>query len=313
MYPFLHLFGHVAASYYVCAAMAGILGFLLAACTLRKKVPAIWCVALPLLSVVFAIVGARLLNVLINPKGYGEGFRPWTMSYKNLSLMGGLALGLLAIVIFCRIGKLRTLEVLDAFVLPSACGIVILKVGCFLNGCCGGKDTKMPWGIDFSRGEKQYLDPFHMIPAAKHIVHPTQLYEILCAVLALVLAMVAGHLLREKRWIRTGGGASEESLNESGGTALDDPPVQAVRVIPGVQAATFASAFAIGRWIVLPYRALAYPKHVITTLYPIFYGTIALLGLGFVIGQILRTRRMHAEKGSESEEQMTPAEKDSGS
>ena len=31
MYPFIHLFGKTIASYYVCAALAGIVGFLLAA------------------------------------------------------------------------------------------------------------------------------------------------------------------------------------------------------------------------------------------------------------------------------------------
>ena len=39
----------------------------------------------------------------------------------------------------------------------------MVRVGCFLNGCCYGKPTKLPWGCEFAN------------VAGKR--HPTQLYE----------------------------------------------------------------------------------------------------------------------------------------
>ncbi|MBR5975868.1 MAG: prolipoprotein diacylglyceryl transferase [Clostridiales bacterium] len=260
MYPFLHLFGRYIATYYVCAATAGIVGFLLAAFTLRKKLPGAGRWILPLITVVSAIIGARLLNVLINPKGYGEGFRAWSLQYKNLSLMGGLATGILAILTFCLLARKDPRGILDAFVLPAASGIVILKIGCFLNGCCGGKSTKVPWGVEFpgNKNTTPVFDPLHIIVPSKNIVHPTQVYEIIGALIALVLALVLSRLMKK----------------------------------PGVSAAAFSGAFAVARWIVLPFRALSYPKYVIHILYPILYGSVALLCLAFVLWS---ARRRHVD------------------
>lgn len=58
----------------------------------------------------------------------------------------------------------------------------IARVGCFLNGCCWGAHTKMPWGVSYPHRSlpwRQHLndklitsDVHHSLP-----VHPTQLYE----------------------------------------------------------------------------------------------------------------------------------------
>ena len=271
MYPFLHIFGINISTYYVCAALAGIVGFLLAAHALSRPVralagapdvgaygsssqepvvPGAWRWFLPLIAEVLAVIGARLFNVLINPSNYGENFHAWTLTYSHLSLIGGLALGLIGILAYCLIAKKDPRPVFDAFVLPAGCGIVILKIGCFLNGCCYGKITKLPWGMEFPSNESAYasIDPLGIFSSGKHIVHPTQLYEILGALIALGLALLL------KKHLGAGGSA-----------------------------AVFAAAFSIARWIVLPYRVLGYPKYVITTLYPILYGGTALLCIGYSV------------------------------
>ena len=49
---------------------------------------------------------------------------------------------------------------------PSvAIGYAITRIGCFLNGCCYGAPTSLPWGVRFH--EHGFLTP----PS-----HPTQLY-----------------------------------------------------------------------------------------------------------------------------------------
>ncbi len=277
MYPFLHIFGINISTYYVCAALAGIVGFLLAAHALSRPVrsaagaapvasgvnapegtdfrpePVVngaWRWFLPLIAEVLAVIGARLFNVLINPSNYNENFHAWTLTYSHLSLIGGLALGLAGILIYCLIAGKDPRPVFDAFVLPAGCGIVILKIGCFLNGCCFGKSTKLPWGMEFPSNESAYasIDPLGIFSSGKHIVHPTQLYEILGALIALGLALLL------KKHLGAGGSA-----------------------------AIFAAAFSIARWIVLPYRVLGYPEYVINTLYPILYGGTALLGIGYAV------------------------------
>ena len=263
MYPFIHLFGKTIASYYVCAALAGIVGFLLAAHMLGRlnkkenkdlpsggRSPCLWCFLLPAAMEVLAVIGARLLNVVLNPDVYKKGFSVFSISYRQLSLMGGLILGLLGILLFCAIWKKDPRKILDAFTIPCATGIVILKIGCFLNGCCAGKKTDLPWGMVFPGNDAQMKaqDILRLFYSGPVKVHPTQLYEILGALIALTLAL----LLQKKAG-------------------------------PGGMAAVFAGTFSIARWIVLPYRVLSYPKYIIHIVYPILYGMITLLCLGYAV------------------------------
>lgn len=82
----------------------------------------------------------------------------------GLSSMGGIAGGLLAIVITSRAQCLPTLEVLDALAPGALVGFAVGRIGCFLAGCCYGRVTALPWGIVFP---DLGLDPRH----------PVQLYE----------------------------------------------------------------------------------------------------------------------------------------
>jgi phosphatidylglycerol:prolipoprotein diacylglycerol transferase len=66
----------------------------------------------------------------------------------------------------------------DLFVVPLCVGIALGRVGCFLTGTddhTAGRATSLPWGVNFGDGVAR---------------HPTQLYEILFAVLlaAVILA-----------------------------------------------------------------------------------------------------------------------------
>jgi phosphatidylglycerol:prolipoprotein diacylglycerol transferase len=45
-------------------------------------------------------------------------------------------------------------------------GLAIGRIGCFLNGCCYGKVTDLPWGVEF---------PEAYPPGTQR--HPTQIYE----------------------------------------------------------------------------------------------------------------------------------------
>lgn len=62
----------------------------------------------------------------------------------------------------------------NIFVIPACVGIAIGRLGCFFRGCCFGKPTNSSFGVDFG----------------DHILrHPTQLYEIVFALIFLVYAL----------------------------------------------------------------------------------------------------------------------------
>jgi len=56
-----------------------------------------------------------------------------------------------------------------------------------MNGCCYGKPTDLPWGIQFPPGHETYPNP----------VHPTEIYD---AILNLVLYLFLAWLYRKKKF-----------------------------------------------------------------------------------------------------------------
>lgn len=293
MYPVMHVLGHSVLTYYVCAAAAGAMGWLLSAISLRRSLHRSWkaSLLLPLAVVVSAIIGARGLNILTNPGAYGEAFHPLTLQYTKLSLMGGLVAGGLVILLYCWIAggsgedsmgsekrEVKTGAVIDAFVIPTAVGIILLKLGCFLNGCCFGKPTEGPLGMVFPANASRYrfLDSLPLIRASSPRVHPTQLFEIGGTVLSLGLALLMEHAFCKEKTTRI---AQSEPDNRDRGRG---------RSADGLRAAVFAAGFALTRLIVLPLRALPYPKVVVTVFYPALYGTVILVSV--CLGWLLKKR-----------------------
>jgi phosphatidylglycerol:prolipoprotein diacylglycerol transferase len=71
---------------------------------------------------------------------------------------------------------------------PSiALGYVFGRIGCFLNGCCYGRECSLPWAVHFPPGHETY-------PKG---VHPTELYD---SFLSLILYVGLAWLYRRKKF-----------------------------------------------------------------------------------------------------------------
>ncbi len=83
------------------------------------------------------------------------------------------------------------LEVFDIFSPTLAMGIGITRIGCFLNGCCFGTPTGLPWGVQF---------PDHSIPwmifRDQHL-HPAQIYS---SAYGFLLFFVLHQLLKRRQF-----------------------------------------------------------------------------------------------------------------
>jgi phosphatidylglycerol:prolipoprotein diacylglycerol transferase len=80
----------------------------------------------------------------------------------------------------------------DAFAPGIALGQAIGRQGCFAAGCCWGKPTTLPWGVEFTEAGHEVTG----VPLGVHL-HPTQLYESFAA-FALFLFLIWLH--RRKRF-----------------------------------------------------------------------------------------------------------------
>src|SRR2546427_4794187 len=64
----------------------------------------------------------------------------------------------------------------DALAPSTALGTMFGRIGCFLNGCCYGRPTHMPWGVVYPP------DSFPGLEFGETPIHPAQLYNSLLGV-----------------------------------------------------------------------------------------------------------------------------------
>ncbi len=112
--------------------------------------------------VLAGILGARIFYVLLNLDYFtADPVEIIRIQNGGLAWQGGLVVGLTTAIFMIRQRKLPFWPTADLMAPYVALGHSIGRIGCFLNGCCYGKEV--PWGIYF---------PVH---GAR--LHPTQLYE----------------------------------------------------------------------------------------------------------------------------------------
>lgn len=231
----------------------------------RKKLPwqRSW---LLLLSMTAAVpVGARLLHILSNPQLYQEApTRMWSLQLTGFSLMGGMLLAALTGIILAWMLRYDPWPLADAAAPGLGLGIILIRMGCFLNGCCFGKVTDLPWAIHFpvnSLPYQYYLPDMLASPSSLLFglirspgIHPTQLYE---AGAALLITLFIIGLERS-------------------------------RVPAGVPFLTFALLFSLFRWgnsfLRVPAQTLQIPGMV----YPLIYLSIIIVS-GILIFLRFRT------------------------
>jgi phosphatidylglycerol---prolipoprotein diacylglyceryl transferase len=187
------------AAYSTFLVLAGVVALALATRgAVRLGVPGRAAVAGYTLAILAGFVGARLLDVAFDWGPYAQApGRIVALEFRGFALYGGLVAGLLvAAVLACR-WHVSMWSLADSAVPAVAAGIVLMRIGCFLNGCCGGTPTDLPWGVAFpTKGpgiEVQLLQSIGLssVSDGSVPVHPTQLYELgaalVCAAIALRL------------------------------------------------------------------------------------------------------------------------------
>lgn len=197
-------------------------------------------------------VGARLFNVIINFDWYYEDFsRIYAFNAGGFSLYGGALFAILAGVGISYWRGVKVYKFGDTVIPFVGIGIAVMRVGCFLNGCCFGKETHLPWGVKFPE-----MSPAHIHQISHNLlgsvsvasVHPTQIYELVAALIGVALSF---YIIKK---------------NKPAGSAFF----------------AFVIWFSVFRWVNMYLRELPYSEMVVSDFYPGFYAVIILLGGGFI-------------------------------
>ncbi len=140
---------------------------------------------------VSSALGSRLLFAVNNYSLFKSNLlNIFSLSPGGLAFTGGLILSIFAAVIYMKATHLPSWKIADFAVPALAVGIFLTKIGCFLGGCCYGKETCFFLAVRF---------PPDSLAAQKfgtlHLVHPAQLYEAHSGliILAVVILYVRKH------------------------------------------------------------------------------------------------------------------------
>jgi phosphatidylglycerol:prolipoprotein diacylglycerol transferase len=156
-------------------------------------------VTIAYIMIIGGIVGARLFYVLTHlaefEGNWSATFNPFasaSFGIAGMNIYGGVLLAIIGTWIYSRVKGMSTLEVFDYFAPTMGLGLGVTRIGCFMNGCCFGTPTDLPWGVEFPAGSIPYS-----VFGDAHL-HPAQLYSSLYGIL---LFIVLHNILKRRVFI----------------------------------------------------------------------------------------------------------------
>ena len=136
---------------------------------------------------VASVIGSRVAYVLPHWNEFHS--RAWTVLFVwegGLTFYGGVLLAVPVGFWYLWKNHMPIWRTADLVAPAFALGLFFGRIGCFLNGCCFGNPTRLPWGISFP---ENCPAGYQFGDLAK--LHPSQLYESLAGlgILGLLLLL----------------------------------------------------------------------------------------------------------------------------
>ena len=184
----------------------------------------------------------------INPGNFAGALKWYSLQLAGLSLYGGVLGAGLALAAALHRWETPIFPALDAMTVPGGVAFCIVRIGCYLNGCCAGRATRCIFGVVFPVREasRQMLKEAVPFLSPVQTVHPTQVYELVGAAVGLPLII----------WL-----------------------CRHFRMRDGALFLLYGAWFSAVRLAVLPLRALTYSSVVKTVIYPFIYLLFCLCGI----------------------------------
>ncbi|MDP2211001.1 MAG: prolipoprotein diacylglyceryl transferase [Candidatus Aquicultor sp.] len=256
----------------------------------RDGLPSRRSLAVLLVTAIALPVGARLWHAITNPETYAnEPWRLWTLQASGHALFGGVFLASVAGVLAARQLRVDLWRLADAAAPALGAGIVVMRLGCFANGCCFGKLTDGPTGVTFPPGSYAHFwelaHGYIKLFEGPLPVHPAQLYEAAGA-LACVAVWAVVRRFRVPHDV-----VSDMPSGTSNGTARGIPD--------GVPFLSLVTVFAVVRTLNWTLRV---PPDTLTEpgiYWPIYAATVAVC-LALVVVRFVVTRRSYSTAPSDS-------------
>ncbi|MBN2269172.1 MAG: prolipoprotein diacylglyceryl transferase [Sedimentisphaerales bacterium] len=110
-----------------------------------------------LYALVAGVVGARLFYVLHYFQEFcSQPLAVFAIWKGGLELLGGVFGAIAVIILYLIYHKLPLRQYLDILAIGLMAALMFGRIGCFLNGCCYGKPTDLPWAVRFPYNSLAY-------------------------------------------------------------------------------------------------------------------------------------------------------------
>ena len=110
-----------------------------------------------LYSLIAGVGGARVFYVVHHFDQFqGRLSSVFAIWQGGLELLGGVVLAIIVIFFYLCYHKLPIRRYLDILAIGLMAALMLGRIGCFLNGCCFGKPTELPWAVRFPYGSFAY-------------------------------------------------------------------------------------------------------------------------------------------------------------
>jgi len=149
--PFLHLTISTFGPMIVLGFLAAL--FMMRRLSRRARLDPAMITNAALYSLIIGVVGARAFFVV----HYFDQFREYPLNifatwHGGLEFLGGVIPAVGFLLFYLHHHKLPVRRYLDIMAIGLMMGLAFGWIGCFLNACCFGKPTDLPWGVRFPYG-----------------------------------------------------------------------------------------------------------------------------------------------------------------
>jgi phosphatidylglycerol:prolipoprotein diacylglycerol transferase len=114
------------------------------------------------------VVGAKVLFVINHWNGE-RAVIELILQRSGMVFHGAMIGSIIAIWMFTRKTKMPLWPTFDSLAPSFALGHAFGRIGCFMTGCCYGRECDLPWAVQFPEDHGTH----------PNFVHPTQIYECL--------------------------------------------------------------------------------------------------------------------------------------
>ncbi len=124
-----------------------------------------------LYSLIAGVVGARVFFVVHHLEQFRGNLLGMVATWRGgLEFLGGVIVATVILLLYLRFRKLPIRRYLDIIVIGLMIGLAFGRIGCFLNACCFGKPTNLPWAVRFPYGSFVYISQINPDPKRNRTV-----------------------------------------------------------------------------------------------------------------------------------------------